>query len=160
MRSERSSRSKLSPTSPAIHIHLDSNTLKSTPKGNSSPNTEYRKSSTHSKQKRFHPSDDDSDDSASDIEPITIRNVLENLHKVMPASNFLQYLDALESHGIHYARSVLDFDRDYFVKTIKMADGAVGEFTRSVERTVRKQAREIKKQKKRARVCEKENEAV
>jgi hypothetical protein len=78
----------------------------------------------------------------------------------MPASNFLQYLDALESHGIHYARSALDFDRDYFVKTIEMADGAVGEFTRSVERTVHKQIKERKKQKKRARVSQKENEPI
>jgi hypothetical protein len=104
--------------------------------------------------------DDDDDNSASDIEPLPIKPILDKLHKLMPASNFPQYLDSLESHGIHYARSVLDFDQDYFVKRIGMADGVVGEFLRSVKRTVDKQQKERIKSRKQARHTEKENEPV
>ena len=152
------------PNSPAIHIHLDSDTFQFARNGIASPNEQpdLGEPSSHPKWKRslISVADEDEDDSASDIKPITIKDVLNNLHQVMPALDFPQYRDALESHGIHYARSILDFDRNYFEKTIKMADGAIGEFTQSVKRAVQKQRKERIKLKKRGRVAAKENEPV
>lgn len=69
----------------------------------------------------------------------------------MPALNYPQYRDALQKEGIAYTNAVGEFERDFYVKDIGMAKGAVGEFVRAAKVSLRKG-------KKRARVDDKENQ--
>lgn len=47
-----------------------------------------------------------SDDDDSDADPIKIDEMLQEIHKAMPAFEFLQYKDALLSKGICYCRTL------------------------------------------------------
>ncbi|KAJ7264707.1 hypothetical protein C8J57DRAFT_1331706 [Mycena rebaudengoi] len=101
-----------------------------------------------------HDSDSDSDDEPS---AIPIRTVLADLDKKMPDLEILQYEDALRGKKIVYAQTVADFERDYYVKTIGMADGAVGSFLKHARKLVGKQ----RKDRKRAKLnTDKENEPI
>ncbi|KAJ6592746.1 hypothetical protein B0H19DRAFT_920953, partial [Mycena capillaripes] len=99
-------------------------------------------------------SDSDSKDEPSSI---PIRQVLADLHEKMPDLEIIQYEDVLRSKKIVYAQTVVDFDREYYVNTIGMADGVVGPFLRHARKLVQKE----RKIRKRARVDgNKENEPV
>ena len=67
-------------------------------------------------------------DDESDLEPIQIDDVLQNLNSSMPTFNFLQYQEHLLSNGICYGRSIVDFNQLYYVEKVGMSDGAAAEF--------------------------------
>ena len=141
---KRQSRNTPSTLSPSFHLHLGADSLlkKLLFEVNDSP------TQVASGSKRSHNSIDSSDsESESDVEPIPIASVLDKLDGKRSALKFHQYKAALERDGIAYACSVGDFDREFYVKRIGMAEGAVGPFLRGVKRmldTSRKAAKRAK----------------
>jgi hypothetical protein len=84
------------------------------------------------------------------LEPIPIASVLDRLDGKQSALNFCQYKAALERDGIAYACSVGDFDREFYVKKIGMAEGAVAPFLRGAKKMLdvsRKAAKRAKHNK-------------
>jgi hypothetical protein len=75
----------------------------------------------------------------------------------MPDLNYPQYEGVLRKQGVAYAKNIDPSDRDFLVKDVGMAKGAVKEFLRAAG----KAAKSLGKGKKRARVDDgggKENE--
>lgn len=121
--------SRNTPSTPSFHLHLRADSPLKTlfSDTNDSP--------TRIGSKRSHDSIDDSNSELeSDSEPISIASVLDKLDGKQSALKFCQYKAALEWDGIAYACSVGDFDQEFYVKKIGMAEGAVGPFLRGVKK--------------------------
>lgn len=142
---QRTARPKNMANSPEVHIHLG---------GPDSPLAPLTVNTEAAGERRKRGREELSDESDSDDEDaIPITGVLQELHGRMPDLDFRKYKAALKRQGIAYARSVLDFDKDYLKEKIGMPDGAVGEFLRGVKKIVKGKG----KQAKRARVQGDEN---
>ncbi|KAJ7939021.1 hypothetical protein B0H13DRAFT_1851190 [Mycena leptocephala] len=138
----RQRKQKTSPTT-EVHVHY----------GNEQAEAQGGRKRGHEEVAGHNVSDSDDDEQSS----IPIRQILTELHEKMPDLDILQYEDALRAKKIVYAQTVADFDRDYFINSIGMADGVVGPFMRHAKRSLKKD----KKDKKRARQGgDKENEPV
>lgn len=94
----------------------------------------------------------DGTDSDSDGEALSLSDVLDQLHRKFPKLNLLQYLPTLKQHGIVYAETISDFDKDFYTG-LGMAEGAVGRFMSGVKKILGHE----KRAKKRVRVYNKEN---
>lgn len=130
------------PNTPSFHLHLGADSPLKTLFSNAND------SPTRIGSKRSHNSIYSSDsESESDSEPIPIASVLDKLDGKRSALNFHQYKAALERDGIAYACSVGDFDRDFYVKKIGMAEGAVGPFLRGVKKMLDASKRAAKRAK-------------
>lgn len=70
-----------------------------------------------------------------------------------PKLRYPQYESILEERGIVYAESVAEFSREFFSE-LGMAEGAIGPFLKATKRALLRDKRD----KKRARMGDKENE--
>jgi len=93
-------------------------------------------------------SDDATD---SDEEALTLSEVLQNLHRKYPRLDLPQYMPLFEKEKIIYAETILQFDREYLLQ-LGIADGAVHLLMEGVQKVLRRE----KKERKRARVYQKE----
>ncbi|KJA13537.1 hypothetical protein HYPSUDRAFT_151502 [Hypholoma sublateritium FD-334 SS-4] len=85
-------------------------------------------------------------------ESLSISNILEELHMKYPKLNFPQYEDVLAEHGILYAESVSDFDKDFYLN-LGVAEGTISPFLKGVGKALHCE----KKERKRAKTDNKEN---
>ena len=127
-----------SPSVPAVHVHFSD-----------SPIGRILAPSQHTTPtKHCHQMDPESSDSEgfSDDEAISIKDVLNILHKSRPAINYPQYEPALLKAGIAYATAVQDFPTSFFTgSTVGMPEGAVGDFLRGVKSAIRKGRKRAKR---------------
>jgi hypothetical protein len=136
-------RSALKPESTPIHVHINNNTL-------SGSSTVNQTSFPLFRLKRTQSAASISSDGSQDGESLALSDVLGDLHVRFPKLNFPQYEPLLEEHGIFYAESVADFDREFYVTVVGMAEGAVRPFLKGVHAA-------IKRERKRAKLDDKEN---
>lgn len=131
----------VSGSTPAIHIHL--NGLAATPTSNTAV---YSSSIKHRVPSGM--SDSESSDSDSDSpDRLTIAVILDKLDWKYPVIDYPQYARPLAARKICYARHAADFDRQYYVKQIGMAEGAIGPFIELVRKMTQKQKRNVRKRK-------------
>ncbi|KAJ7343023.1 hypothetical protein DFH08DRAFT_703643 [Mycena albidolilacea] len=107
--------------------------------------------------KRHHDQLSEDNESEDDAPATSIAEVLAILHTKMPDLSYPQYEGALRKQGVAYAKNIDPSDRDFLVKDVGMAKGAVKEFLWAAG----KAAKSLRKGKKRARVDDgggKENE--
>ncbi|KAJ7826045.1 hypothetical protein B0H14DRAFT_3468012 [Mycena olivaceomarginata] len=98
-REERRGQGCGQPALPPIHVHVGG--AGETALRDVDTNT----SASHKHAREYSESESDSDD-----DPLTITDVLEELHNKYPALSYLQYSSALQAKGICYATSVPHFD--------------------------------------------------
>lgn len=93
----------------------------------------------------------------SEDEAVTIETVIKSLQVKKPTLNYHQYLERLREAGITYADAVNEFDREFYVKTIGMAEGAVSGFLKTAKTQLTKAKTERKAKKARVHPENKEN---
>jgi hypothetical protein len=139
---------------PDIHVHNyfgeKSNVLPLTQYNPKPPRPKLSNAlSTGSSPKHKHNHILESDDE-SDLEPIKIEDMLQNLNNSMLTFNFPQYQEFLLSNGICYGHSITDFNQSHYVDKVRMLDGAAAKFVRSANQMLAKQKRELARKKMRA----------
>jgi len=134
------------PTTPAIHVHLpgyEGAVPAPSPLANhSSHHANTRPWAKTSKRRIIDLTGSDDDTPLVVFPPVS--QVLQELHNIMPLLNYPQYEAALTAKGIVYVNNVVGIAHEFFVNTIGMPEGAVGDFLKHSVTTVHR-AEKVKK---------------
>ena len=147
---------------PKIHLHLANTSIGQilTNQLNSHGETVQDVDQATAKCKWASTSNEDYDSDVDDSNIVlSLKVIFTVLDKKYPDLKYLKYQPIFDQHEIHYATAIQDFLKEFFVKSIEMPEGAVGDFLRNVDAIIKKEWKELKQVK---RVCldnDKENVA-
>ena len=133
-------------TTPAIHVHLpgyEGSAPSPSPLANHSSHHANTQPRAKTSKRRIIDLTTSDDDTPLVVFPL-ISQILQELHNVMPLLDYPQYEAALTAKGIVYVNNVIGIAREFFINTIGMPEGAVGDFLKHSLTTVR-HAEKVKK---------------
>ena len=125
-------------TTPAIHVHLpgyEGSAPSPSPLADHSSRHANTQPWAKTSKRRIIDLTTSDDDTPLVVFPL-ISQILQELHNVMPLLDYPQYEAALTAKGIMYVNNVIAIAQEFFINTISMPEGAVGDFLKHSLATV------------------------